>query len=194
MTGLPPDEQDDLSSLTFAAWQGAFTAGEADMVEALGERLAPEKASLIGDTHDSTIRITETAWIQPGPETQWIFNRLQAVARALNDKVWRFDISAFSEPLQYTVYRGAEGGHYGWHVDQGRLHRRRKLSFTLQLSAPSGYRGGDLELHGNEGIQAGPRERGTVIAFPSYVLHRVTPVTAGTRKSLVAWTWGPRFR
>ena len=39
-----------------------------------------------------------------------------------------------------------------------------------------------------------PKERGTVIAFPSYQLHRVTPVTAGIRKSLVAWVLGPDFR
>jgi PKHD-type hydroxylase len=38
------------------------------------------------------------------------------------------------------------------------------------------------------------RARGTVIAFPSYVLHRVTPIIAGTRKSLVVWITGPKFR
>jgi PKHD-type hydroxylase len=39
-----------------------------------------------------------------------------------------------------------------------------------------------------------PREKGTVIMFPSYLLHRVTPVTKGVRKSLVLWVGGTTFR
>ncbi len=70
----------------------------------------------------------------------------------------------------------------------------RKLSLSLQLSDPARYQGCDLELSYGDGVQQAPRSRGTVIAFPSYVLHRVTPIASGTRKSLVIWASGPDFR
>jgi PKHD-type hydroxylase len=140
------------------------------------------------------IRITRTAWLAPGPETKWIYDRIQRVARALNERVYQFELSGFSENLQYTVYHGSEGGYYGWHVDQGPLRNRRKLSLSVQLTDPALYEGCDLEFQGGHKIETAPRDRGAVIAFPSYVLHRVTPCIKGTRKAIVAWTTGPQFR
>jgi len=184
-------------SLPFACWEGAFTDSEMDRVEAVGDRLSQEKATVVGrDISEdySAIRITRTAWIKPSPETKWIYERMQAVIRNLNDRVWQFDVSGFSEDFQYTVYQDSEGGHYDWHVDQGILPKNRKLSLSLQLTDPSLYDGCDLQLHGDNNINSAPRTRGTLIAFPSYVLHRVTPITRGVRKSVVAWITGPKFR
>lgn len=187
-----------LSSIPpFACWDGAFTDSEMDKIEALGDALASGKAALEGrELHEdyAKIRITRTGWIKPGPETKWIYDRLQAVIRSLNGRVWEFDITGFSEHFQYTVYQGSEGGHYGWHVDQGGGGERRKLSLSLQLSDPASYDGCDLEFHAANYIQSAPRSRGTVIGFPSYVLHRVTPITRGVRKAVVAWITGPKFR
>jgi PKHD-type hydroxylase len=194
-TQLPPDRFSPTSP--FAAWEGAFTPSELDRIEAMGDALALDKATLVGleqGEEYSRIRVTRTAWIKPGPDTKWIYDRMQALVRTLNDKVWQFDIRGFSEDFQYTVYQGAEGGHYDWHVDQGGLSKVRKLSMSLQLTDDAAYEGCDLQLHGTNHIETAPRARGTLIAFPSYVLHRVTPITRGTRKSLVVWTTGPRFR
>jgi PKHD-type hydroxylase len=184
-------------TLPYAAWEGAFTPSEMDRIEAIGDSLALGKATLIGgDETDEYghIRITRTAWIKPGPDTKWIYDRMQAVIRTMNDRVWQFDLRGFSEDFQYTVYQGAEGGHYDWHVDQGDLAKSRKLSLSLQLTDPSEYEGCELQLQGGRRIETAPKDRGTLIAFPSYVLHRVTPVTRGTRKALVVWTTGPKFR
>jgi PKHD-type hydroxylase len=194
-TQLPPEKFSQ--ALPFAAWEGAFTPSELDRIEAIGDGLALGKASLVGRSEDeeySRIRVTRTAWIKPGPETKWIYDRIQAVIRSLNDKIWQFDIRGFSEDFQYTVYQGSEGGHYDWHVDQGGLSNVRKLSASLQLTEADAYEGCDLELHGTNFRECAPRTRGTLIAFPSYVLHRVTPITRGTRKSLVVWTTGPKFK
>jgi PKHD-type hydroxylase len=73
------------------------------------------------------------------------------------------------------------------------LRPRRKLSRSLQLTDPSTYEGGTLEFLTGTRPQIAPRDRGALIAFPSFGVHRVAPVTAGTRKSLVIWVTGPQF-
>jgi len=191
-------ELDQHPTSTFAVWADAFSSAELDMVEALGDRLTAEKAIVAAGpdevvVHDK-VRVTQTAWMEPNPETKWIYDRLQGVARALNDRVYQFDLRGFSENLQYTIYHSTEGGHYGWHVDHGPIRVRRKLSLSLQITDPSLYDGCDLQLQAGNKIETAPRDRGCVIAFPSYVLHRVTPCTRGTRKAIVAWTTGPQFK
>ncbi|MEO8301707.1 MAG: 2OG-Fe(II) oxygenase [Rhizomicrobium sp.] len=191
-------ELDFDATSTFVIWANAFSSDELGVIEAYGDRLAGEAATLASDVADGEvrahIRVTQTAWMAPGAESKWIYERIQGVARALNDRVYQFALSGFSENLQYTVYHGAEGGHYDWHVDHGPLRTRRKLSISVQLSDPSQYEGCDLQFQAGNKIETAPRERGTVIAFPSYVLHRVTPCTKGTRKAIVAWTTGPQFQ
>jgi len=192
---MPPEEFSPTSPYAF--WDGAFTPSELDRIEAVGDVLTTGKATLMGGTEADEythIRITRTAWIPPEPDTKWIYDRMQAVVRSLNDRLWQFDIRGFSDAFQYTVYHGTEGGHYDWHVDQGDMPQARKLSLSLQLTDPSEYEGCELQLHGSRRLQTAPKGRGTLVAFPSYVLHRVTPITSGTRKAVVAWTTGPRFR
>ncbi len=191
-------ETDLHPTVSFAVWANAFSPDELDRIEAMGDRLAAEKATVASDAQDGAvrgeIRVTRTAWLAPSPETSWIYDRLRKVACTLNNRVYQFDLSGFSENFQYAIYHGSEGGHYGWHVDQGPLQTRRKLSLSLQLSDPEQYEGCDLQFQAGNLIEMAPRGRGTVIAFPSYVLHRVTPCVKGTRKAIVAWTTGPQFR
>jgi len=186
--------------LTFIAADHAFSSEELDRITAYGDSLMPERATLFGVPEDQQtgkhdrIRITRTAWIEPNAQTQWIFARMQGVARALNEQSYQYDLTGFSEHFQYTVYDGSEGGHYDWHVDVGPLSVRRKLSLTVQLSDASSYEGCDLQFQAGNKIENAPRDRGSVIAFPSHVLHRVTPVTSGIRRSMVVWITGPKFR
>tara|TARA_B100001175_G_C19044032_1_gene418788 strand:+ start:22 stop:354 length:333 start_codon:yes stop_codon:yes gene_type:complete len=108
---------------------------------------------------------------------------------------WRFDVSGFSEDLQYTRYND-DKSFYNWHIDSGVTkseHPPRKLSLTLQLSEPSEYEGGDFQINSSR-LSTCPKEKGLVIAFPSYCLHQVTPVTKGIRRSLVVWLCGPPLR
>lgn len=98
-----------------------------------------------------------------------------------------FDI-VDTEPLQLAEYAVGDG--YGWHLDIGPGPGNaslRKLSASIQISASHEYDGGDLELWGSSSVD---REKGTLIVFPSYLLHRVAPVTRGVRFSLVAWAIG----
>ena len=71
----------------------------------------------------------------------------------------------------------------------------RKLSFTLQLSHPDDYEGGNVELIDEAGKNyIAPRQRGSMILFDSRTQHRVNKVTKGERKSIVGWVLGPRWK
>lgn len=181
-------------------WAGAFTPDQVARVIALGETL-PRSG---GTTFESgarpaaeTVRRSEVAWLRHTPETAWVFDKLAYICEDMNAKFFRFDLSGFHEPLQYTTYEHRPGeapGHYTWHMDRGANITPRKLSLVVQLSAPSDYDGGELELFYADPAVRVTRGLGHVVAFPSYVMHRVTPVTRGLRRSLVAWIGGPGFR
>jgi PKHD-type hydroxylase len=100
--------------------------------------------------------------------------------------------------IQYTEYHGSEGGKYDWHhdIDWNRNDGwDRKISVTVQMSHPDEYEGGDFAMgDGQEPLPDWHKEKGTVLLFPSYIVHRVAPVTSGVRKSLVAWFEGPTWR
>jgi PKHD-type hydroxylase len=181
------------------AWQGLFTPAELDAIERHGDSLALEKAELSGRASDyDNIRVTQVAWFAREPRTEAFYARLEEAVLALNARYFRFDLSGLTT-FQYAVYRGIEGGHFDWHKDYGRdasapQQEPRKLTLSLQLSETGDYQGCDLQARAGNEIDTAPRARGTVIAFPANVLHRVTPIVSGTRKVLVIWAAGPEFR
>jgi len=194
------DQQDWIgrSAQPFAVWQGGFSPEELDAIIAYGEtqrhqRGAIEKRGQLEAA--DPIRVTRLAWIAHNPDTNWIYDRLWRIGYHLNVKTWRFDLTGISETLQYTIYQTDEGSHYDWHTDNiVTAPMPRKLSLSLQLSDPADYDGCALELRAANNIDVAPIERGAVIAFPSYVLHRVTPIARGRRASLVSWISGPLLR
>ena len=103
------------------------------------------------------------------------------------------------EPIQVATYD--IGQHYHWHMDTfGDQTTTRKLSYILQLEAPETYDGGELEFLqvGTATPQIlslpdGAKQKGSVIIFPSFLLHRITPVTRGVRRSIACWMRGPHF-
>lgn len=93
------------------------------------------------------------------------------------------------------VIRYATGDHYTWHSDLGGGDASdRKLSVTVQLSKPDSYRGGELELLAGPSPTVTPKTLGATVIFPSYTVHRVAPITHGTRLALVTWVQGEPFR
>jgi PKHD-type hydroxylase len=179
-----------------AIWKDVFTPAELDAIEAFGDALAPMRAEIAGrGAATDQLRVTRVAWMERNPQTAWLYARLEEMVLILNREFYGFDLYGLVEAFQYTVYDGQEGGHYNWHVDLGGEDvEPRKISLSLQLSDPSSYQGCDLVLEAGTGPYIAERARGTLIAFPSYVLHRVTPIESGTRKSLVIWVSGPAFR
>jgi PKHD-type hydroxylase len=176
----------------FAWVLNIFSQEEIDAICNIGKSINLEKGSTFGKNDDS-IRNSYVSFIFPNQNTSWIFHKLTDVINNMNNQFFGFDLSAMEQGLQFTQY-SAPGEHYEWHIDRGLEVGVRKLSLSLQLSDPDEYEGGDLEMwFGGDPVKAS-RQKGMITIFPSYVMHRVTPVTKGTRKSLVCWISGPPFK
>ena len=147
-------------------------------------------------------RKSEIVWMSD----EWIYKEIHPyIHRANTNSGWNFQWD-WSEACQFTEYK--KGQYYDWHCDcyempydnpenQNVHGKQRKLSMTLSLTDPDEYVGGDLEFdfrNTDEGSQPRVcqevRKKGSVIVFPSFVWHRVTPITKGTRHSLVCWNIG----
>lgn len=169
-----------------------FTVDELDRIEKLGD--ASKIEAVIGPSHEvnKAHRDSHILWLPPSVETQWVFEIIEDALYQVN-KHFQLDLK-FLQDLQFTEY-GASGK-FGAHVDEGygyHKDHRRILSMSLQLSEPEAYEGGELLLYPSSLTPVRtPKRRGLVSFFRSHVLHEVTPVTQGTRKSLVAWATGPR--
>lgn len=180
-------------------WENAFAPAELDAIEQYGDRLALEKAELAArDSGRDNIRVTKIAWVERNAQTDSFYARVEEIVLRLNAQFFHYDLSGLVS-FQYARYDGTEGGHFDWHKDYGKDYAApdqepRKLSLSIQLSEAANYQGGDLEVRAGNTVDVAPKSRGTVIAFPSYVLHRVTPTTSGARKSLVVWAVGPEFK
>ena len=142
----------------------------------------------------SQYRDTDVRWIRGvEPAAHWVFERLERAVLKWNANNFNFDIDECSD-LQLGYY-GA-GQVYHWHADIGARHlSRRKISSVVMLSAPTEYKGGQLEIfEGEGGIRGFDLKPGDLAVFTSWSKHRVTEVTEGLRRTLVGWWSGPPYR
>jgi PKHD-type hydroxylase len=139
-------------------------------------------------------RKSKIKWCPQSDEWYWVYEKLSDMIKTANKTMWDFELTQMREQIQYTEYYSG-GGQYDWHMDCGiGIQNQRKVSVTVQLSDPSEYEGGDLQFNiGGSWITA-PRIKGAAVIFPSFFLHRVTPITKGTRKSFVLWVGGEPFK
>jgi PKHD-type hydroxylase len=127
-------------------------------------------------------------------QSAWVYDRIRDLSIEANNAIWKFNLHSIIDSIQYTEYYEG-GGHYGWHTDIGPGSiNHRKISITIQLSDPDEYEGGNLEMWSDGDFQTMPKQKGAAVLFPSFLLHRVTPVTKGTRKSLVLWVGGSPYK
>jgi PKHD-type hydroxylase len=191
---------------------------EKDLTEHYDNQL---EDSRVGEGDYGTVnkekRNAKNTWV---PTTHWIGGFIWHYVQRANRENFLYDLSNIDgESLQYTVYN--EGMYYGWHNDSGlashykpvstgnrgnggesatdfinkNCETVRKLSFSVLLSDPNTYEGGNLQFLDEAGKSyIAPRQRGAIILFDSRTQHRVQKVTKGTRKSIVGWTVGPRWK
>jgi PKHD-type hydroxylase len=107
---------------------------------------------------------------------------------------WNYVLNG-QEPTQLGRYKSSDEGHYDWHVDISpeKNGTQRKLSVGILLSDPSEFEGGEFQIKGMEDEKILTKQ-GSIVVFPSFIEHRVTPVTKGVRYSAVTWFRGPSFR
>jgi PKHD-type hydroxylase len=174
----------------------AFTQEELEWIGNLQQLYPYQDASIGGDKTsqlDESIRKSRIKWIHHDDKSWWVYDKLVKHIEEAN-KTWGFAINSIIDAIQYTEYYEG-GGHYDWHMDVGNHPmNNRKISVTIQLSSPDDYEGGDLEFWVGRTPDKAPREHLLAILFPSYLMHRVTPITKGVRKSLVVWVGGDTFR
>jgi len=144
---------------------------------------------------DTSIRRSQISWL-PFDKDIKLYDKLAHVFAEVNSRFFHCNLSNFSEQLQLTTYTQTDKGYYDWHTDMDPHDRMtsRKLSMVLILSDPNEYEGGHLQIKTSvDNITLEPK-KGRAWFFPSYVLHRVTPVIKGTRKTAVLWANGPAWK
>lgn len=161
----------------------------------------PFREAATGESNENTdksIRSSSIKWIPQSQEWAWLYDRMLDMAVEANNALWKFDLHSSLDNIQYTEYYDVEGGHYGWHQDIGPGHlSTRKVSITVQLSDDDEYEGGDLEYWRGgtiDNVEKAPRGKGVVFIFPSFMMHRVAPITKGTRRSFVLWVGGSHYK
>ena len=142
-----------------------------------------------------SFRTSEICWLPNESPHLWVYRHLGKITNEANNASWNFALTGMTERVQITQYSEENSGHFDWHIDLGAGGlSKRKISISVLLSDPDSYEGGDLQFFtGKKDYYAG-REQGTAILFPSYLPHRVTPVTRGIRRSLIMWISGPPFK
>lgn len=174
----------------------AFSEEECDRIVAIAEAAQFADAGLVRGEHSEAIRRARITWLDEVGNADWVFARILDTIARVNREHFGFELTEFAERMQIAWYDGGAGAHFDWHTDigDGALAARRKLTIVVQLSHPTDYEGGELETNCDGRTVSATRSRGSATVFPSFVLHRVTPVTAGGRYSLTTWVHGPDFR
>ena len=183
------------SLVNYYYFSKAFNDNEIGLVKELSKKYPIIDGNVSGSINKN-YRNSEITWIPYNDDTKWLYEKCKDLLVTANDNMWNFHITSIKEFLQFTEYKASltddNHGMYDWHMDVGSNEAStRKLSMTIQLSDE--YEGGDLEFMLHRNIVKAPKTKGTIIFFPSYLMHRVTKVTSGTRNSLVTWFHGPPF-
>jgi PKHD-type hydroxylase len=200
---LGPDELDrrraeELGGTFVTTLPPCFTEEQIEQLKSVVDA-GSQQGALAGSLHGvklEDVRRSEIRWLDY-KEYKWVYDIAWAVAKKVNEK-YRFEIKPIREMIQLSIYDESVQGFYSWHTDATIYNMSRKISMSIPLSSPAEYVGGELQFMAS-GIGVGGvpgsvlQPKGGVIAFPSFEMHRVTPVTKGRRYSLVIWVNGPAW-
>ncbi len=178
------------------SYDALFSRQDCDEIIRLSRVERQDNGGLVGGTQQREIRRAKVSWLEDEGDASWVMERVMSAVAKANRETFGFDITEFREKLQVAIYDESEEGHYDWHSDigEGPIAQYRKATIVTQLSAPDSYDGGGLEINLGNRVMTAHRDQGTATLFASFMVHRVVPVTRGTRHSLTCWSHGPRFR
>lgn len=187
-------ERNNVDHYNYYYFDDAFTEDELTKIHNTANMYPKEAGTVVGDSEVvSDYRKSTVIWVPEENKNMWLYNKISELAHVANTQMWNYDIWGYGDALQYTIYEG-NGGHYDWHADLGPKISNRKLSCVLQLSDANDYEGGELQFNNGSGSVNVGKRKNRIVFFSSFVLHRVTPVTKGTRISLVTWLSGKNLR
>lgn len=181
------------------AWNKAINDETCDRIKSLVTNY--QKSSIQHKHISDSVRNSKVDFTKE----QWLYDLIMPYVDTANkNSEWCFDYSG-CESFQISQY--SKGDFYDWHIDGGsdksfRLEKNyiRKLTVVLSLSDNNDYEGGkfqiDIGLHKKIQVLDVPElnNKGGLLVMPSFLYHRVTPVTKGTRYSLVGWIVGEPFK
>lgn len=186
----------DYSKIERWGWiDSLFTKEECERIISIGnkQKIIPAKiGSKADEAVDQETRVTDIAWLwSQDEETHWIYERIAGAVISINNDIFQYDLK-WIQSLQFSVY--PVGGNYKEHIDTHyeTYDGTRKLSFSIILN--DDFEGGDLEINAGDPHIKPEQKTGKTIFFNSMLPHTVTPVTKGTRYSLVGWVAGPPWK
>ena len=178
----------------YAFWKNAFSKKECQTIINIAKNKGLIKGTTLNDNKTKDVRDSKISWLYSSDNIDWVFRRVTDITLNLNKRFFKFNLFGINEGFQFTNYK-APSGKYGKHIDRAINIPVRKLSISIQLTNPKKYEGGELKLYnGKKEGSVMDKEQGTLIIFPSYTLHEITPITKGERDSLVTWVTGKQFK
>ena len=157
---------EDINQTNYYWFNGGFTSDEVDKIIEDAKEYPFIKALVVDEENTDKFRKSNIKWLPFDSKWEWVIDRIMTQVVEANNIIWNFDLKAIIDNIQYTEYDG-NGGHYDWHLDIG---------------------------PGSSEKTVIPRGKGNVVIFPSFLLHRVVPLTSGNRKSLVLWVGGGHYK
>lgn len=179
----------------WAYWDKVFTPAECKKIIDIATKKGKIDAEIGNKADgiiDKNIRNNKIVWLHE-TDIPWVYETIAPKIISLNERFFRFDLDGIIEQMQFTEYN-APDNNYVAHVDRAMNMLPRKLSISIQLTNPKKYEGGELELINSHNPEVMKKDQGYMVAFPSFTLHKVNPVTKGTRHSLVIWVSGKQFK
>ena len=174
---------------------GQVPASICDIAAAEFRNIDGQEATVKRDVTLYNTKIRDTT-VKFAPEWYWFNGVLHQIGIEANYKTgWNYNITQL-ETIQYAEYK--PGQHYKWHIDTNLLQGHpsdRRTTVICAMNDMDEYTGGQLQIKTINGKVFEPElNKGDVIVFPSFLLHRVTPVKSGIRYSATMWLSGPAFR
>jgi PKHD-type hydroxylase len=183
-------------------YDGAFSDEEIQKIEYYCSQDELKPSMTVGDgVNCEFIRKSKLNFYNKNKSNSWIFDKFNYVIESLNNDYYNFDLYGY-DIFQYTVYNSTDKGEYNWHIDtildeltEGPERSTRKLSIIMLLSVPGkDFTGGEFQIMKDLNPITIDMHKGKIVAFPSFMMHRVKPILTGIRKSIVIWVEGPKFR
>lgn len=188
---IPEEQRPRDTAPDFLCFHSGFSNKQLDDIIQYYRSLGLEEATTIGNTNGKSFRVAEVNLMEYNSDSLWIYERIIQLVEKANQQ-FKFNLDYIVEEPQFIEYK--PGAHIDWHMDRNPISAIRKLNLSIQLSNPSDYEGGDLLFNRGDQIIKMPRDRGSISFFPSFALHKVSPVTSGVRNSIICWITGPAFQ